>query len=133
VRDEARGGLAKSFGVAARANMEEDAHGGDGEQQAAKSAERVPDPREAAARSQALGGPKEPEREETRGDDSEGQPPVPPLENLREGAFRPERATSLEDRDPRGKASDHDVHDSAREKTEARERTRDPLLLSAQL
>ena len=51
VRDQATGGLAKHLGVATCAKMEEDAHGGDREKQAAQRADGVPDPCETAARS----------------------------------------------------------------------------------
>ncbi len=133
VRDQAGRGLAERLGVATRAKMEEDAHGGDHEEQAAQRADGVPDPREAAARSQALDGAKEHEREETRRHDPESEPPAPPREDLRERARRPEGATSLEDRHARREAADHDVHGSAREETETRERVRDPLLRSSRL
>ena len=81
----------------------------------------------------ALDGAKEHEREEARRHDPEGEPPVPSLEDLRERARQPEGATSLEDRHARREAADHDVHDSAREEPEARERMRDSLLRPSRL
>jgi hypothetical protein len=48
-------------------------------------------------------------------------------------ARRPEGVTSLDDRHARREAADHDVHESAREETETRERVRDSLLRSLRL
>jgi hypothetical protein len=130
VGDEAKACLAKRRGVSRRPEVQEDAHGGDREEEVAERAREVPDAGERPLRPQALSASEEHQGEEPRGDHAEDERSLPSGQRPREGARRPGRAAALEDRDARGDETHEDVDESAREEPEPRERLGSALLRS---
>ena len=130
VGDEAGSQLAQSRGVSARAELEEEAHGGDREKEVSEGTRDVPDLGETPARAYALGGAKEHEGEEACRHDREDEAPVPSREGPGERVHGPGGAPALEERHPSRDPPHEHVDEPAREEAEPRERVRDPLLRS---